>query len=79
MLQRDAARASQCRPQVEFTLNPGYYRFAINPKKTPLQIYVPPGTDTELITTYDEDCRDAGTGQELNSGGVHKSSGQSEV
>jgi hypothetical protein len=56
--------------KLEFTLNPGYYRFAINPKKTPLQIYVPPGTDTKLITTYDEIAEMREQDRSLNSGGV---------
>ena len=38
----------------ELTLDPGYYRFAINPKRTPVQVYVASGTNTNLIATYDE-------------------------
>jgi hypothetical protein len=38
----------------DLILDPGYYRFSINPKTTPVQIYVAPGTNTNLISTYDE-------------------------
>lgn len=40
--------------EFDVTLGPGYYRFAINPKTTPVQVYVAPGTNTNLISTYDE-------------------------
>lgn len=35
-------------------VEPGYYRFTINPKKDSVQIYVAPGTTTNLIATNDE-------------------------
>lgn len=38
----------------DLTLDPGYYRFTINPTKTPIQIYLAPGTNTNLIASYDE-------------------------
>jgi len=57
--------------KLELRLNPGYYRFAINPKKTPLQIYVAPGTDTKLITTYEEIAEMREQDRSLNSGGVN--------
>jgi hypothetical protein len=38
----------------ELKVDPGYYRFAINPRSTPVQVYVAPGTNTNLIATYDE-------------------------
>jgi hypothetical protein len=40
--------------KLELTLHPGQYRFAINPKKEVLEIYVAPGSETRIITTYDD-------------------------
>ena len=34
-------------------MKPGYYRFAMNPKKAVFETYLGPGSDTELITDYD--------------------------
>lgn len=39
--------------RINLTLDRGYYRFSINPKKAPIQIYVASGTNTNLITTHD--------------------------
>ena len=39
--------------KLELTLHPGQYRFAINPNKEVLEIYVAPGSETRIITTYD--------------------------
>jgi len=40
--------------RIDLLLDPGYYRFSINPKKAPIQIYVASGTTTSLIATHDE-------------------------
>ena len=39
--------------RLELELEPGWYRFAMNPKKEPLQLYLAAGSETRLITDYD--------------------------
>ena len=39
--------------RLELELLPGYYRFAINPKKAVVETYLGPGSDTRLITDHD--------------------------
>jgi len=39
--------------KLDLTLHPGQYRFAINPRKEVLEIYVAPGSETRIITSYD--------------------------
>jgi hypothetical protein len=39
--------------RLEIELEPGWYRFAMNPKKEPLQLYLAAGSETRLITDYD--------------------------
>jgi len=39
--------------KLELEVEPGYYRFAINPKKPSFEIYLGPGSDTGLITDHD--------------------------
>lgn len=41
------------RRKLDLALQPGWYRFAINPKKEPLQIHVDAGSVMRLITDYD--------------------------
>jgi hypothetical protein len=37
----------------EFQVQPGWYRFSMNPKKPPLEIFLGPDSETNLITDYD--------------------------
>jgi hypothetical protein len=39
--------------KLQLELQPGWYRFAINPKKQIMEIYAGPGTETKLITDHD--------------------------
>jgi hypothetical protein len=39
--------------KLELELQPGWYRFAINPKKEPMELFLQAGTDTRLITDYE--------------------------
>jgi len=39
--------------RLELELEPGWYRFAMNPKKEPLQLYLAAGSEMRLITDYD--------------------------
>ena len=39
--------------KLELDLNPGYYRFAINPKKAVFETYVGPASHIDLITDHD--------------------------
>jgi hypothetical protein len=39
--------------KLELELQPGWYRFAINPKKEPVELFLQAGSDTRLITDYE--------------------------
>ena len=40
--------------KIEIELEPGWYRFAINPKKSAMEVFVGAGADLQLITDYDQ-------------------------
>jgi hypothetical protein len=39
--------------KLELELQPGWYRFAVNPKKEPVELFLQAGSDTRLITDYE--------------------------
>jgi hypothetical protein len=61
--------------KLELELQPGWYRFAINPKKQPLELYLQSGSETRLITDYERVyvVNDFGRGEELNDSGKESS------
>lgn len=53
--------------KLELELQPGWYRFAINPNKEPLELFLQAGSDTRLITDYERVyvVNDLGKGSKL--------------
>jgi hypothetical protein len=61
--------------KLELDLQPGWYRFAINPKKQSLELYLQSGSETRLITDYERVyvVNDFGKGEKLNDSGKESS------
>ena len=57
--------------KLELELQPGWYRFAINSKKEPVELYLQSGSETRLITDYERVyvVNDPGKGERLSDSG----------